>query len=70
MSTTKQGFLLIADIAGYTGYISQSELEHAQEILQTLLEVLIKNTRPPLIISCLAEDALISYSQQDNFFQD
>jgi uncharacterized protein YndB with AHSA1/START domain len=62
MSTLQQGYLLIADITGYTMYLSQSELEHAQEVLQTLLELLIEHTRPPLIISRLAGDAVISYA--------
>jgi hypothetical protein len=50
-------------------YLSQSELEHAQETLTALLELLIKHTRPPLVISRLAGDAVISYGLQDNFFQ-
>jgi len=67
MSRLQQGFLLIADITGYTMYLSQSELEHAHEVLQTLLELLIEHTRPPLVISRLAGDAVISYGLQDDF---
>ena len=62
MSAPQEGFLLIADITGYTGYLSSSELEHAQEVLQTLLELLIEHTKPPLVISRLAGDAVISYA--------
>jgi len=29
MTGIQQGFLLIADITGYTQYLSKSELEHA-----------------------------------------
>ena len=32
------GTLLIADITGYTMYLSQSELDHARETLQAWLE--------------------------------
>jgi len=67
MSKTYQGYLLIADITGYTQYLSESELEHAQETLTALLELLVENTRPPLIISRLEGDAVISYGLQDNF---
>lgn len=56
------GFLVISDITGYTLFLSKSELEHAQEILQTLLELLIDHNRPPLIISRTAGDAVISYA--------
>ncbi len=67
MSTTHQGYLLIADITGYTMYLNRSELEHAHQVLQRLLELLIEHTRPPLVISRLAGDAVISYGLQDNF---
>lgn len=62
MATPQQGYLLIADITGYTEYLSQSELEHAQQVLQSLLELLIAHTKPPLRISRLEGDAVISYS--------
>ncbi len=69
MSKTHEGYLFIADITGYTLYLSESELEHAQDTLTTLLEVLVKHTRPPLVISRLAGDAVISYGLRENFFQ-
>jgi hypothetical protein len=69
MSKTLEGYLLIADITGYTSYLSESELEHAQDTLTALLELLVENTRPPLIISRLAGDAVISYGLREGFFQ-
>jgi hypothetical protein len=66
MSQTQQGYLLVADITGYTMFLSRSELDHAQEILGTLLELVIQHTRPPLRISRLAGDAVISYALQGN----
>jgi uncharacterized protein YndB with AHSA1/START domain len=69
MSKTREGYLLIADITGYTRYLSESELEHAQDTLTALLELLVENTRPPLVISRLAGDAVISYGLRGDFFQ-
>jgi uncharacterized protein YndB with AHSA1/START domain len=69
MSKTHEGYLLIADITGYTKYLSESELEHAQETLTALLELLVENTRSPLVISRLAGDAVISYGLREDFFQ-
>ena len=68
MSKTHSGYLFIADITGYTRFLSESELEHAQETLTALLEMLVDHTRPPLVISRLAGDAVISYGLQENFF--
>ena len=64
MTAPQQGYMLIADITGYTMYLSQSELEHAQRVLQTLLELLIEHTKPPMRISNLEGDAVFSYSLQ------
>jgi uncharacterized protein YndB with AHSA1/START domain len=69
MTTTKSGYFLIADITGYTAYLSESELEHAQETLSTLLTLLIEHTRPPLVISRLAGDAVISYAMSERITQ-
>jgi hypothetical protein len=69
MHTSQDGYLLIADINGYTMYLSQSELDHAQDILASLLKLLVEHTRPPLMLSRLAGDAVISYGLQDHFFQ-
>jgi hypothetical protein len=69
MSETHEGYFLIADITGYTRYLSESELEHAQDTLTALLELLVENTRPPLVISRLAGDAVISYGLRENFLQ-
>ena len=68
MSKTHEGYLLIAHITGYTRYLSESELEHAQDTLTALLELLVENTGPPLVISRLAGDAVISYGLRENFF--
>jgi hypothetical protein len=69
MSKTHEGYLLIADITGYTRYLSESELEHAQDTLTALLELLVENTHSPLVISRLAGDAVISYGLREDFFQ-
>lgn len=68
MSETHEGYFLIADITGYTRYLSESELEHAQDTLTALLKLLVDNTVPPLVISRLAGDAVISYGLLESFF--
>lgn len=67
MSKTHEGYFLIADITGYTRYLSESELEHAQDTLTALLQLLVELTRPPLVISRLAGDAVISYGLKESF---
>ncbi len=64
---TRFGYFLIADITGYTQYLSVSELDHAQQTLTALLNLLIEHTKPPLVISRLAGDAVISYGLREGF---
>ena len=70
MKQVEQGIIQIADISGYTAFLNESELEHAQDSLQSLLEVLIENTQLPLVISRLeGGDAVISYATKGSFLQ-
>ena len=68
-STSQAGYLVIADITGYTAFLSESELEHAEDSLRTLLTLLLDRTRPPLVISRLEGDAVISYAPEGSFLQ-
>jgi len=65
----ERGYIVIADITGYTAYLSGSELDHAQDSLRSLLELLVSHTKPPLIISRLEGDAVIAYAPFGSFLQ-
>jgi hypothetical protein len=46
MSTiTQHGYLVLADISGYTSFVAKTELEHSHEILTELLELLVERFR-------------------------
>ena len=64
MGATKSGYLVIADISGYTSFLAQVELEHAHEILTSLLEVLVVNFKTMLTISKLEGDAVFATVDQ------
>jgi hypothetical protein len=66
-SYSQDGYLLIADITGYTAFLRESELEHAKDSLRSLLDLLIEYTKPPLVISRLEGDAVISYAPEGSF---
>jgi len=68
-SGTQRGFLVVADITGYTAYLNQSELEHAHGTLKTLLGLLIDYTKPPLTLSGLEGDAVLSYTIDSERFE-
>ena len=66
---SQEGYMVISDITGYTAYLSQSELEHAQDSLSSLLNLLIDHTEEPLVVSRLEGDAVISYALKGSFIQ-
>jgi hypothetical protein len=62
-----EGFILIADITGYTVFLNESELDHAKGTLTDLLELLVDHVMPPLIVSRLEGDAVFSYTLDPGF---
>lgn len=56
---------LIADISGYTGYLAEVELEHAQDILSDLISTVVKTLRPGYRLAKLEGDAAFTYASED-----
>ena len=65
--TTHNGYLLIADISGYTEFLTSSEMDHANPILQSLLEALIEEVGDPLHFWKMEGDAVLAYSTRQEF---
>jgi hypothetical protein len=63
-SKTQHGYLLIADISGYTSFLAKSELEHAHDILTELLEILVKQLTARLALSKLEGDAVFVFAPE------
>lgn len=59
---TDTGFIVMADITGYTMYLNESELDHAKDSLASILDVIVDGTTAPLVVSRLVGDAVISYA--------
>lgn len=58
---SERGFLVCADITGYTQYLDESELDHASRILTDVLDLLLDEVQAPLRLSRVEGDAVISY---------
>lgn len=70
MTAAQSGYLLLADISGYTAFLSDSELEHARDTLTDLLGLLIDHAKTPLVLSKLEGDAVFSYTWGEECFKD
>lgn len=53
----ERGALLIADLTGYTAYLSRGEIEHAPAIAGDLLETIVGRLEPPFRLAKLEGDA-------------
>ena len=65
--TTHTGYLLIADISGYTQFLTSSEQDHATPILQSLLTSLVEQVGDPLNLWKMEGDAVLAYSTLQEF---
>src|SRR5215208_2271502 len=64
-----KGYFIITDISRYTEYLTGSELDHANEILQSLFDAQLKAVKHPFIISGFRGDAIFMYVPETNFVQ-
>ncbi len=49
-SPIQHSYLVLADISGYTSFLTQTELDHSNEILTDLLETILKRFKTLLTI--------------------
>ncbi len=60
-SDAQPACFLIADISGYTGYLADVELDHAQDILADLVGAVVSALRPNFRLAKLEGDAAFTY---------
>jgi class 3 adenylate cyclase len=61
MQQPKRGYLLLADVTGFTAFLADAELVHAQAILEQVLETLVSSLTPALTLSEVEGDAVFVY---------
>ena len=62
MTTTVQtGYFVVADISGYTSFMAETELLHAQGILRDLLDSVVERLTPTLTLAEIEGDAVFAY---------
>lgn len=64
---TRQGYLLLADISGYTTFLTGTELEHAHAIITELTKLIRQRLAPPMRFVKLEGDAVFCYADTDAF---
>ena len=65
MDPSDSGYLLIADITGYTRFLKDSELKHARGILEQLFAALLDRLRSPFVLSNIQGDAILAHARAE-----
>lgn len=58
-----RGYLVIADISGYTEFLTGSELDHGNGVIADLLNSIIGAIQVPLTVSSIEGDAVFMYGE-------
>src|SRR5262245_61219814 len=56
----EHGVLVLADISGFTAFVTAVELEHGPQIIGALLEAVMRRLAPPLEIQEIEGDAVFA----------
>lgn len=66
LGQSEKGCLVLADITGYTQYMAETELLHAQDVVSDLLETIVESVEPIFLLSKLEGDAAFAYASRDS----
>ena len=64
---TRRGYLLLADISGYTAFLVGTELEHADAIVHELTALIRERLSPPMRFVKLEGDAVFCHADETTF---
>ena len=62
-SKAEKGFLVVADISGYTRFLAETELEHANGIVKDLFDSMIPTFKNSVTISKFMGDAIFGHAE-------
>src|SRR5262249_734765 len=63
---TDHGYLVLADVSGFTAFVTTTELEHGSEIIGALLDEVIAHLSPPLEVQEIEGDAVFALAGADS----
>ncbi|HEV8573426.1 MAG TPA: DUF2652 domain-containing protein [Dehalococcoidia bacterium] len=63
----REGYLLLADISGYTAFLTGTELEHSHEIIRELATLIRERLAPPMRFVKREGDAVFCYAEAGTF---
>jgi hypothetical protein len=64
---TQKGFLILADITGFTPFVADTELEHSSEIVHGILKGILAFLTPAFALAEVEGDAVFVYAPVEKF---
>lgn len=65
-SNVQKGYMLLADISGYTSFMESTEIEHSANILNNIIQVIIEQLSPVMTIAEVEGDAVFAYASESS----
>ena len=62
-----KGFFIVADITGYTAFLTKVELDHAEMVLDALFKVQIDHFNAPITVNSFRGDGILAYALEGGF---
>lgn len=66
-SNTQRGFLILADITGFTPFVADTELDHSNDILNEILKGIVSYLTPTFTLAEVEGDAVFVYAPVERF---
>ncbi|UCD78325.1 MAG: DUF2652 domain-containing protein [Desulfobacterales bacterium] len=58
----QKGYVVLADISGFTSFMEETEIAHSSNILRNIIELIIGNFTPTMIVAEVEGDAVFAYA--------
>ena len=68
-TSIEHGYLLLVDISGFVPFVTESEIEHANEIIQELLEFIVAKINSLFTVAQIDGDAIFAYAPRERIFR-
>ena len=65
-SEVQKGYIVLADISGFTSFMEETEITHSSGILRDLIELIIGNFTPTMNLAEVEGDAVFTYAPNSN----
>lgn len=63
-SQIQHGYIILADISGFTSFMEETEITHSSSILSNIIELIIKQLTPTLNLAEVEGDAVFAYAAE------